>query len=224
MRTSKKNSTQYFVGNQQPVEKTCKGLKKLTQSFKLILLICIISFSTTYVNAQDEPRQAINICAIAIPVMNIYVVNYEYLYQSRHGLAARIGFAPKLEDADTKGVGWQAVLNYRWHFSPKLKNFFVGPYLRYNYVYGSGMAEESNYDFNVHEVNLGLNGGYRWVSKIGINVVFAAGYGYSIGKENLMPTNPAIESAFSAFKNANNTNSAFLDAPYYAEFSIGYAF
>jgi len=224
MKTSKNFSIQHIVGNQQPAEKTCKGLRKLTQCNKLILLFCIISFSTTYVNAQDEPRQAINICAIAIPFMNIYVVNYEYLYHNRHGLAARIGFAPKLEDAGTKGVGWQAVLNYRWHFSPKLKNFFVGPYLRYNFVYGSGMAETSSYDFNVHEVNLGLNGGYRWVSKIGINVVLAAGYGYSIGKENLMPTNPVIESAFSVFKNANNTNSAFLDAPYYAEFSIGYAF
>ena len=224
MRTSKNFSTQHFVGNQQLADKTYQGLRELKQCYKLILLFCIISFSTTYVNAQEEPRQAINICAIAIPVMNIYVVNYEYLYHNRHGLAARIGFAPKLEDAGTKGVGWQGVLNYRWHFSPKLKNFFVGPYLRYNYVYGSGMTEASNYDFNVHEVNLGLNGGYRWVSKIGINVVFAAGYGYSIGKENLMPTNPAIESAFSGFKNANNTNSAFLDAPYYAEFSIGYAF
>ena len=224
MRTSKKISTQHFVGNQQPAEKTCKGLRELTQCYKIILLFCIISISTTYVNAQNEPRQAINICAIAIPAMNMYVINYEYLYHNRHGLATRIGYVPKLEDADTKGDGWEAILNYRWHFSPKLENFFVGPYLRYRYVYGSGMAEASNYDFNVNEVNLGLNGGYRWVSKIGINVVLAAGYGYSIGKENLMPTNPEIESAFSAFKNANNTNSTFLDAPFYGEVSIGYAF
>jgi len=224
MKTSKDLFSLHFVENQQSSEKTCKGLRELTQCYKLILLICIISFSTTYVNAQDEPRQAINICAVAIPVMNIYVVNYEYLYHNRHGLAARIGFAPKLEDAGTKGIGWQGVLNYRWHFSPKLKNFFAGPYIRYNYSYGSGVAGEDNFDFNVHEVNLGLNGGYRWVSKIGINVVFAVGYGYSISKENLTPTNPAIESAFSTFKNANSTNSAFLDAPYYGEFSIGYAF
>lgn len=52
MRTSKKNSTQYFVGNQQPVEKTYKGLRELTQCYKLILLFCIISFSITQVNAQ----------------------------------------------------------------------------------------------------------------------------------------------------------------------------
>lgn len=224
MRILKNFPTQHLIGNQQQLEKTYKGLRELKQCHKLILLFCIISFSSTYVKAQDEPRQAINICAIAIPVMNLYVINYEYLYHNRHGLATRIGYAPKLEDANTKGVGWEAVLNYRWHFSPKLENFFVGPYIRYHYVYGSGVAEAIKYDFNVHEVNLGLNGGYRWISKIGINVVLAAGYGYSISKENLMPTNPVIESAFSTFKNANNTNNTFLDAPFFGEVSIGYAF
>ena len=224
MKTTKNYPLQHLADNLQPIEKTCKGLIELTQCYKLILLFCIIFFSTTHANAQNEPRQAINICAIAIPVMNIYVVNYEYLYHNRHGLAVRIGYAPKLEDAYTKGVGWQGVLNYRWHFSSKLENFFVGPYLRYNYVYGSGMTGESNYDFNVHEVNLGLNGGYRWVSKIGINVVIAAGYGYSISNENLMPENTDINSAFSDFKKANDTNSVFLDSPYYGELSIGYAF
>ena len=201
-----------------------KVLMKMSIPYKLIFLFCITFFSTTSVNAQKEPRQAINICATAIPVMNMYVFNYEYLYRNRHGLAARIGYAPKLEDADTKGVGWEGLINYRWHFSSKLENFFVGPYLRYHYVYGSGMADASNYEFEVHEINLGLNGGYRWVSKIGINVVIAAGYGYSISNENLMPTNTDINSAFSTFKNANNTNNTFLDAPFYGELSIGYAF
>jgi len=224
METSKSFSIQYFAGNQQVAEKNFKGLRELRQYYKFILLFCIIPFSTTNAKAQDEPKQAINICAIAIPVMNIYVLNYEYLYHSRHGLAARVGFAPKLEDVSTNGVGWQAALNYRWHFSSKLENFFAGPYVRYNYVYGSGMAGETDYDFNVHEVNIGLNGGYRWISKIGINIVLSGGYGYSITKENLMPSNTAVNSAFSTFKTANNTNSAFLNAPYFAEVSIGYAF
>ena len=221
MRTLNFFPTQYFVGNQQPTEKTCEGLRELKQCYKLILLFCIISFSTTYVNAQDEPRQAINICAIAIPVMNLYVVNYEYLYHNHHGLAARIEYAPKLKSADTKGVAWAVVLNYRWHFSPKLNNFFVGPYIRYRNVSGSGTTETTNYDFNIPEVNFGINGGYRWVSKIGINVVLAAGYGYSINKENLTPSNPDVISAFSTFK---NSNTSMINAPYYGEVSIGYAF
>lgn len=188
---------------------------------KILFTIVIIAtfLKTSY--AQDEPRQAINICAIAIPLMNIYVVNYEYLYHNRHGLAARIEYAPKLKDADTKGVAWAGVLNYRWHFSSKLENFFVGPYVRYRYVYGSGIAGATNYDFNVPEVNLGINGGYRWVSKIGFNIVLAAGYGYSIDKENLTPSNSDVISVFSTFKNADNS---MIDAPFYGEFSIGYAF
>lgn len=224
MRILKNFPTQHLVGNQQPLEKTYKGMRELTQCYKLILLFCIISFSSTYVNAQDEPRQAINICAIAIPVMNMYVINYEYLYHNRHGLAARIEYAPKLKGADTKGVAWAVVLNYRWHFSPKLENFFVGPYARYRYVYGSGTTGATNYDYNVPEVNLGINGGYRWVSKIGINVVLAAGYGYSIVKENITPSNSDVNSVFSTFKKANETNSVLLDAPFYGEVSIGYAF
>lgn len=189
----------------------------------LVTIVIIVGFlKTSY--AQDEPRQAINICAIAIPVMNMYVINYEYLYQKRHGLAARIEYAPKLKGANTQGVMLAGVLNYRWHFSPELKNLFVGPYARYRYVYGSGTAGATNYDYNVPEVNLGINGGYRWVSKIGINVVLAAGYGYSIVKENITPFNSDVNSVFSTFKKANETNSVLLDAPFYGEVSIGYAF
>ena len=188
---------------------------------KILFAVVIIAtfLKTSY--AQDEPRQAINICAIAIPLMNLYVVNYEYLYHNRHGLAARIEYAPKLKGADTKGVALAGVLNYRWHFSPKLKNFFIGPYVRYRYVYGSGIAGATNYDFDVPELNLGINGGYRWVSIIGINIVLAAGYGHSIYKENLTPFNSDVISVFSTFKKAN---SSMLDAPFYGEFSIGYAF
>lgn len=189
----------------------------------IVLIVIIMGFIKT-TSAQNEPKHAINICAIAIPVMNMYVLNYEYLYQKRHGLAARIEFAPKLKGANTNGTMFAGVLNYRWHFSPELKNFFVGPYVRYRYVYGSGIAETKKYDYKVPEVNLGLNAGYRWVSKIGINVVLSAGYGYSFVKENISPYDSDINTAFSKFKNANNTNNAVLDAPFYGEVSIGYAF
>lgn len=189
----------------------------------LVTMLMIIAFINSS-SAQDEPKQAINVCAVAIPVMNMYVLNYEYLYQKRHGLVARIEFAPKLKGANTKGVMLAGVLNYRWHFSPTLKNFFVGPYVRYRYVYGSGTVKTTNYDYNVPEINIGLNTGYRWVSKSGINVVLAAGYGYSFVKENFTPSNSDVNAAFSVFKNANNTNNAVLDAPFYGEVSIGYAF
>ena len=190
----------------------------------IIAIISIIVSSNSRLNAQDDQKQAINVCAIAIPVMNMYVVNYEYLYQNRHGLAARLEYAPNMKGADTKGVALAAVLNYRWHFSPKLENFFVGLYARYRYVYGSGTAGKSNYDFKVPELNSGINGGYRWVSKMGINIVLSAGYGYSFVKENLTPSNSDVLSTFQAFKKANSTNEVLLNAPFYGEVSIGYAF
>jgi len=194
---------------------------------KMKVLFIVLIVSGIFINqlhAQDEPRQAVNICALAIPLMNMYVVNSEYLYHERHGLAARIEYAPKLRGADTKGVALAGVLNYRWHLSPKLKNFFVGPYARYRYVYGSGTAETTDYEFKVPEINLGINAGYRWVSKIGFNVLIAAGYGYSIGDDKLTPASEETISTFKSFKKANDTNSVMLDAPFYGEFSIGYAF
>jgi hypothetical protein len=189
-------------------------------TFTLFLLV----FSIGKLSAQEEPRQAINICAVAMPVMNMYVVNYKYLHRERHGLAARIEFVPNLKGADTKGTAWGAALDYRWHFSPKLNGFFVGPYARYRYSYGSGTTEGTNYDFTVPEINVGINGGFRWVFKGGFNVVFAYGYGYSIGNEKLSPSGADVMATFDSFKSAKNRNNVMFDAPYYAEFSIGYAF
>jgi hypothetical protein len=187
------------------------------------ILIVVVS-SITKLHAQDEPQQAINICAVAIPVMNMYVVNYEYLYHEHHGLATRIEYVPNLIGANTKGTAWAVVLDYRWHFSPKLNGFFVGPYARNRYAYGSGTAEGIDYNFKLPEIHVGINGGYRWVSKIGINVVFAWGYGYSFSNEILSPSNSDISSTFNAFKNAEGRNNMIFDAPFNAEFSIGYAF
>ena len=190
----------------------------------LILIISLI-FSSYNGNAQEKQhKQAINVCAIAIPVMNFYVLNYEYLHKDRHGLALRVEYAPKMEGAHTNGIAWAGVINYRWHICSKLEGVFVGPYARYRYVYGEGSAIETNYDFKVPEFNLGLNTGYRWISKIGINVVISAGYGYSWSFEELSPESDIVLDEFNKFKKANDANTAILDAPFYGELSIGYAF
>lgn len=178
----------------------------------------------TISNISNEPQQAINICALAIPLLNMYVVNYEYLHHNRHGFAARVEYTPKLKGENTNGVEWACVLNYRWHFSPKLKNFFIGPYIRYRYIYGSGKVDTKNYDYDVTELNIGINGGYRWVSKSGINIVLSAGYGYSIIDENLSTSNKDVNLVFSKFKKTNDTNEGLFDAPFYGEVSFGYAF
>jgi len=191
--------------------------------FLLLILVLIIN---TYngIAQEKQPKQAINICAVAIPVMNFYVLNYEYLHNDRHGLALRLEYAPEMKGANTTGVAWAGVINYRWHFTPELKNFFFGPYARYRYVNGEGSTVETDYDFNVPEFNLGLNAGYRWISKIGINAVIAVGYGYSWSRENISPESDNILDEFNKFKKANDANTAILDAPFYGELSIGYAF
>lgn len=188
--------------------------------------IALLIFPKSELSAQEkqdqaERTQAVNICAIAIPLINNYVVNYEYLYRQRHGFAARLEYAPGMKGSNTKGVALAGVLNYRWHFSPKLDGFFVGPYARYRYVYGSGETNAQHYDFKVPELNIGANAGYRWVSKIGFNFVIAAGYGYSFTNDILSNSNTDITNEFNAFKKANN---AIMDAPFYGEISIGYAF
>ena len=154
--------------------------------------------------------------------MNMYVLNYEYLVNERHGLAARMEYNPMSGSAIDNAKGVAVVLDYRWHFAPKLASFFIGPYARYRYVDGSGHVEETTFNFTVPEVNVGLNAGYRWIhDATGINVVLAFGYGYSWVTENLHPTNAMIESIFKKIKKANDT---YFDAPFYGEFSIGFAF
>jgi len=62
---------------------------------KKIILVCICSLILNSIAmAKDSDRQALNICALAIPLLKQYIVNYEYLYGQRHGLAARIEYAP----------------------------------------------------------------------------------------------------------------------------------
>jgi hypothetical protein len=189
---------------------------------KILFVLTIITIFIVPLNAKNLPKQAVNICAVAIPAMNMYVINYEYLYNERHGMAARLEYNPMSASGIDDARGVAVVLDYRWHLSPKLESFFVGPYARYRYVDGSGSVEGIKFDFTVPEVNIGLNAGYRWIhDATGINVVFAFGYGYSWVTEKINPTNTKIVSTFNEFKKDNDT---FLDAPFYGEFSIGYAF
>lgn len=189
---------------------------------KLLYAITIIPTLIFPMYANNPPEQAINICAVAIPVMNMYVLNYEYLYKERHGLAARLEYNPMSGSGIDEAAGIAAVVDYRWHLSPKLESFFLGPYVRYRYVDGSGNAEGTKFYFKVPEVNIGLNAGYRWIhDATGINVVFAFGYGYSWVTETITPNNDNIKSIFEKFK---KDNDSYLDAPFYGEFSIGYAF
>ncbi len=197
-------------------------------SISLLLIILILSSPLIAEEQETNPpvNQAINICALAIPIMNLYVLSYEYLLADYHGIALRAEIIP-LKDSDTgiDGLGSAAVINYRWHPFSRIDSFFVGPYARYRYVTGSGNISGTSFDYSIPEFTLGINAGYRWIfGSSGFNVVMAAGYGYSWREENFSTNTSAIQTAFREFKGANAGTTNFVDAPFYGEFSLGYAF
>lgn len=180
-----------------------------------------------HVMAESAPErisgdQALNICALAIPLVKQYVVIYEKTYEQRHGLAVRIEYAP-MSDSGITATGQGILLNYRLHYSPSMESVFMGPYLRYRKVSGSGVVAGTAFDFTIPEFTVGLNFGKRWVWQNGVDVVMAIGYGKVLGSntETLSSSSAAINAALTTFK---NNNSAFINAPLYGEFSIGYVF
>lgn len=188
----------------------------------LLMMLCLPVLTATAVQGEELPDQAINVCAVAIPVMNMYVINYENLLNGRHGLDFRLEYNPMSSCDVDEATGLAAVLDYRYHFAPRLESFFAGPYMRYRTVNGSGIAAGTDFEFDVSEVNLGLNAGYRWIhDATGISAVFSYGYGHSWTDEEVTPMNGEVESAFDDFKKENET---YLDAPFFGELSIGYAF
>ncbi|MDH3354385.1 MAG: DUF3575 domain-containing protein [Chromatiales bacterium] len=170
--------------------------------------------------AKDATDQAINICALAIPMFNQYIVNYEYLHDQTHGLGVRLEYAP-MSDEFIDATGVALALNYRWHISKSMDSIFVGVYTRYRVNTGTGTVEGTAFEFTRPELTAGLNVGKRWTWDNGFNTLFSLGYGASMVTEDLTPKNASIDAALTTFKNDNDT---FFDAPFYGEFSIGYAF
>lgn len=166
--------------------------------------------------------QALNICALAIPLVKQYVAIYEKTFEKRHGLAVRLEYTP-LSDSTISATGHGVLLNYRFHFSQTMESVFMGPYLRYRKVSGSGVVSGTAFEFTIPEYTVGLNIGKRWVWQNGFDVVLAIGYGKVVGSnaETVSISNSPINSALVAFKNNNPT---FINAPHYGEFSIGYVF
>ncbi len=169
----------------------------------------------------NTEQHAVNICALAIPLMNAYVVNYEYLHQGHHGFDVRLEFSPMLDTELVDGTELAAVLNYRYHIAPQMTSLFVGAYARYRYVYGSGKADGVAFDFAVPEVAAGLNIGYRWVFWHGFNAVISGGYGLAWQNTTLTSNQ---DGAHNAFQGLVDKNPAFVNAPFFGEFSVGYAF
>ena len=178
--------------------------------------------SNTDSNASRKNfKHALNICPIA-PVFGIYAVNYEYLFNPKHGILARIEYedVPKTyTDSSIESNGWAYSLNYRRHLSGEMNSIFLGAYSRYRNYNGSGTLESKKFDFKLPSFTLGLNAGKRWVWNSGINITFSLGYGISMDDRQATPSDTAIETILDKFEKEYDFIS-----PFYGELSIGYAF
>ena len=170
--------------------------------------------------ASQAPNQAFNICALAIPLYNQYIANYEYVYNNLHGMNVRIEYVP-LEGENIEGDGLSVALNYRWHIFESFDSFFVGIYTRYRVNSGGGEVDGTAFDFERPEFTAGLNAGKRWTWNNGFNMLFSLGFGESLVKESVSNRNAAINAEFSQFM---ADNSLHFDESFYGEFSFGYAF
>lgn len=187
---------------------------------KIIIVIALYLFSIHTTTAEESPKQALNICAVAIPLFNQYIINYEYVHKNLHGMNFRAEYAP-MSSRDIDATGLAVALNYRWHVFETFDSLFLGIYGRYRDNSGSGAVDNVLFEFERPEVTAGVNAGKRWTWDSGFNALFSLGLGKSIVRESFSTRNAAIDTAFSQFKEDNPT---FIDAAFYGELSFGYAF
>ena len=201
---------------------------KTTRNF--ILYVFLIVFST-FAFAQEkeglklkspsEFKHSISACPVAV-AFGIYSVNYEFLYQKKHGFVARFDYEaiPKTyTEARIESSGYSFILNYRYHFNKQMNSYFAGAYGRYRQFNGEGKINETNFDFSMPDVSFGINAGKKWVWKSGFTLTFAIGYGFSNEDWNSNPNTQDVNEMIKDFR----SDYDFID-PFYGEFSIGYSF
>lgn len=201
----------------------------------VVSLIITCNFLTNPVNAQiateeaksdlvhipDLRKHSISFCPGGV-AFGIYSANYEYLLNSKHGLVIRGDYemVPKTySDANIESFGYSLTINYRYHFTEKMKSPFVGFYTRNRVYKGEGKQENTPFEFSRSDWSYGAITGKKWVWKSGLNLTFALGYGFSVDKRDVNNSTPLIESAIDEFENKYDFMSPFI-----GELSIGYTF
>ena len=204
-------------------------MRKITKPlFYGITLSIIFLVLTTSVNAQEKLTQenkkftqSINTCPGGW-LMGIYSVNYEYLYEQKHGFIARFDLediSEKFDGDNIEATGLGFIFNYRWHISEAMESYYVGSYTRVRLYDGSGDSNSDNFDFEMSEFTIGINAGKRWVWDNGININFMLGYGVSYSNKELgSNTTAAMENLVDKFEDEYDFTGPFL-----GELSIGYA-
>ena len=96
--------------------------------FMLVVLFTIVFSSGSM--ADDTKTYALNIRPLAIPVYNLYAVNFEFAVAPRHGLNIRLDYAP-ISDNGIDVTDYAMNLNYRWYFSKSMDSIFADAYSRF---------------------------------------------------------------------------------------------
>ena len=163
-------------------------------------------------------KQSINSCPGGL-AFGVYSINIERMIKPKHGLVARFDFediSVKYSGDKFNATGLGFILNYRRHFSPSLKSYYLGAYARYRIYDGTGEDGPDEFDFDITEFTIGLNAGKRWVWSSGFNINFMLGYGIAFTETDVEST---YETAYDKF-----TDKYSFEGPMLGEFSIGYAF
>ncbi|RKD85988.1 DUF3575 domain-containing protein [Mangrovibacterium diazotrophicum] len=198
----------------------------------LLLTLVAVSFSLSAQNISETAKgdtirkektfkQSINLCPIA-PAFGIFSINYERLLTNHHGLMIRADYESvpnNYSEANINVSGKAAILNYRYHVKGGLQSCFIGAFSRYRIYNGDGNLNETDFDFKLSEVTIGLNAGKRWILKNGLNLNMALGYGVFMDHLNTKNTSPDVLESISQFQKEYDLYNGF-----FGELSIGYAF
>jgi len=201
-------------------------------NLKKVLAIVVCVFVVSFVFAQEDNKivksekdlkidgfkHAINTCPGGY-IFGVYSLNYTRLLAPKHSLETRFDFeniSAKYSGDKFEATGLGLILNYRRHFSPSLKSFYVGSYARYRVYDGTGEDGPDEFNFDITEFTIGLNAGKRWVWSSGFNINFMLGYGLAFTETDIEDT---YEAAYDKF-----TDKYSFEGPMLGEFSIGYAF
>jgi hypothetical protein len=123
-------------------------------NLRSVLVIILFLFVAGLLIAQDIDqkenkiagfKQSINSCPGGL-LFGVYSINYERMLSPEHGLVARFDFedvSAEYSGDEFEATGLAFILNYRKHFSPSLKSFYLGSYLRYKIYDGPMLGELS---------------------------------------------------------------------------------